>query len=176
MRDGVDFVQIREKDLPGRRLAQMVGEALRLTVGTKTQVLVNDRLDVALQAGAHGVHLPSQGLPAARVRAVVPPKFLVGVSTHGLEDAKAAEEAGADFIFFGPVFETRSKPGAPAVGLKALEAVARSVALPVFALGGVDATRVEDVAAAGARGIAAISAFHDPVRMAELLRAVASTR
>src|SRR5262249_8142625 len=103
IRDHVDIIQVREKDLGGRELFDLVCEVRYLASGTGTRILVNDRLDVALAAGVDGVHLPSNGLPAARVRPFV--KHL-GVSVHTLEEALAAEAAGADFILFGPVFES----------------------------------------------------------------------
>src|SRR5262245_8180214 len=116
--DHVDMIQVREKDLPGRELFDLVCRVRDLASGTSTRVLVNDRLDVALGAAVDGVHLPSNGLPAVRVRPFV--KSL-GVSVHTLEEALAAEVAGADFIVFGPVFET---PGKHSVGLEPLRTVA----------------------------------------------------
>src|SRR5262249_16065536 len=106
IRDHVDMIQIREKDLSGRRLFDLVCRVRDLASGTSTRVLVNDRLDVALGAAIDGVHLPSNGLPAARVRPFVK---LLGLSVHTLEEALAAEAVGADFIVFGPVFETPGK-------------------------------------------------------------------
>src|SRR5205809_84574 len=100
VRDGVDMIQVREKDLPALELFALVCKIRELAAGTKTRVLVNDRLDVALAAGADGVHLPSNGIPPDRVRPLVK---LVGVSTHTLEEAVNAENARADFIVFGPI-------------------------------------------------------------------------
>lgn len=151
--EGVDMIQVREKDLPGGELFDLVAKIRDLAAGTKTRVLVNDRLDVALAAGVDGVHLPSNGLPASRVRPLV--KFL-GVSTHTLEEALAAEIAGADFVVFGPVFGT---PGKNAVGLEPLRKVASGVKIPVLAIGGITLERVKDVLAAGAAGIAGIRLF-----------------
>src|SRR5262245_15285283 len=101
--EGIDMIQIREKDLPGRELFHLVGRVRDVAAGTKTRVLVNDRLDVALAAGLDGVHLPSNGLPAYRVRPLVK---LLGVSTHTVEEAVSAEKSRADFILFGPVFDS----------------------------------------------------------------------
>src|SRR5205809_4262139 len=108
---GVDMIQVREKDLPARELFELVCKVRDLAAGTKTRILVNDRLDVALAAGIDGVHLPGNGLPPDRVRRYVK---LLGVSTHTVEEALAAEQAGADFIVFGPIFDS---PGKNAVGL-----------------------------------------------------------
>ena len=151
--DHVDMIQVREKDLPARELFDLVCRVRDLASGTSTRVLVNDRLDIALGAGIDGVHLPSNGLPAARVRPFV--KSL-GVSVHTLEEALAAEVAGADFIVFGPVFET---PGKHAVGLAPLRTVASAVKIPVLAIGGITLKNAPAVLSAGASGIAGIRLF-----------------
>jgi thiamine-phosphate pyrophosphorylase len=169
---GVDFVQIREKDLGGRALEALVRQTLERARAGQTRVLVNERLDVALTAGADGVHLPAQGLPIAAVRRKAPRRFLVGVSTHSLEEAKRAEAEGADLMVFGPVFETTSKPGAPALGLDRLAEVVRQVKTPVYALGGVGPEQVRAVADAGAAGVAGISTFLTAETLARLLAAI----
>ena len=153
VREGVDMIQVREKDLPGGELFALVCRIRDLAGGTKTRVLVNDRLDVALAAGIDGVHLPANGLPAASVRPFVK---LLGVSVHTLEEAIAAESAGVDFIVFGPIFET---PGKTAVGLEPLRKVAASVKIPVLAIGGIKLEGAGDVLAAGAAGVAGIRIF-----------------
>src|SRR5438270_2748203 len=112
IREHVDMIQIREKDLAGRELFALVCRVRDLALSTSTRILVNDRLDIAIAAGVDGVHLPSNGLPAALVRPLV--KHL-GISVHTLEEALAAEAARADFIVFGPIFET---PGKRAVGVE----------------------------------------------------------
>jgi thiamine-phosphate pyrophosphorylase len=168
----VDFVQIREKDLGGRALEALVRRTLERARAGQTRLLVNERLDVALTAGADGVHLPAQGLPIAAVRRKVPRRFLVGVSTHSLEEAKRAEAEGADLMVFGPVFETTSKPGAPALGLDRLAEVVRQVKTPVYALGGVGPEQVRAVADAGAAGVAGISTFLTAETLARLLAAI----
>src|SRR6267142_1856771 len=119
--EGVDMIQVREKDLPGRELFDLVCAIRDLAAGTKTRVLVNDRLDIALAAAVDGVHLPGNGLPADRVRPLVK---LLGVSTHSVKEALEAEKAQADFILFGPVFDS---PGKAAVGLEPLKQVVSSV-------------------------------------------------
>src|SRR5262249_8327603 len=115
---GVDMIQVREKDMPARQLFDLVCEIRDIAAGTKTRVLVNDRLDVALAADIDGVHVPSNGLPAGRLRPLI---TLLGVSTHTIEEAIAAETAQANFIVFGPVF---GSPGKTAVGLEPLRKVA----------------------------------------------------
>ena len=155
VRDGVDMIQIREKDLPASELFQLVSRIRDIAAGTKTEVLVNDRLDVALATKISGVHLPAAGLPADRVRPFVK---LLGVSVHTLEEAVTAEHAGANFVVFGPVFDT---PGKSPVGLERLREVVASVTIPVLAIGGVNAQNVDDVLKTGARGFAAIRLFQE---------------
>lgn len=151
--DGVDLIQIREKDLPARELMELVSRVRDLAAGTKTRVLVNDRLDVAIAAGIAGVHLPGNGLPAGRVRGLV---STVGISVHSVAEAVQAEQAGVDFVVFGPVFDS---PGKTAVGLEALRNVASAVKVPVLAIGGITMMNAGEVLNAGAAGIAGIRLF-----------------
>jgi thiamine-phosphate pyrophosphorylase len=151
--DGVDMIQVREKDLHAGDLFELVCRIRDLAGGTATRILVNDRLDIALAAGVDGVHLPSDGLPADRVRPLVK---VLGISTHTLDEAVAAEKARADFIVFGPIFNT---PGKAAVGLEPLRRVAAAVQIPVLAIGGITAATIDSVVAAGAAGIAGIRLF-----------------
>jgi thiamine-phosphate pyrophosphorylase len=153
VRNGVDMIQIREKDLPARELYELACRIRGLAAGTKTRVLVNDRLDVALAAGTDGVHLPSAGLPPDRVRPFVK---LLGVSTHTIREAIEAEKAHADFIVFGPVFDS---PRKAAVGLEPLKGVVSSVNIPVLAIGGITSANAREVLNAGAAGIAGIRMF-----------------
>ena len=163
-RAGADLVQIRERRLDDRALLDLVRLAIQATSGTRTRVLVNDRADVALAGGAAGVHLRESSMAASRVRAVVPDKFLVGRSVHSLSAAREAEaDGGCDYLVFGTVFHSPSKPGGHgAAGVDALAEVCRAVRLPVLAIGGITEARVADVARAGAAGIAAIRLFADP--------------
>jgi thiamine-phosphate pyrophosphorylase len=162
---GVDWVQIREKDLSGRELLALAREAVAGGVGTR--VIVNDRVDVALAAGAAGVHLGRESLNARDVvgwcrGGNAPAEFVVGVSCHGLEEARAAEKAGASYIFFGPVFDTPSKRGmGEPQGVARLGEICRSVTIPVLAIGGVGEENAADCIRAGAAGIAAIRMFQD---------------
>ena len=165
-RAGVHLVQIRERDLDGGPLTRLVASCVEAVRGTQTRVIVNDRFDVALAAGAHGVHLRADSFAAPRVRARAPSPFLIGRSVHSGADAVAASEAGAvDYLIFGSVFETSSKPGRAPAGLAALAGVAAATRIPVLAVGGITAERIGDVMAAGASGVAAISMFDTPRRV-----------
>jgi thiamine-phosphate diphosphorylase len=161
-RAGVHLVQIREPDFSGCDLLRLVDAAVLAVEGTRARVLVNDRLDVALAAGAHGVHLRSDSVAASRVRAVAPPAFLIGRSVHSPEEAeRVARDGGLDYLIFGTVFSTSSKPGVDAAGAGPLGAVCAAVTLPVLAIGGMAPERLDAVAESGAAGLAAISLFAD---------------
>ena len=168
----IDWIQIREKDLPDRDLYNLVREAVARTRTTATKILVNGRTDIALAAGAHGVHLPSRGVSAAAVRKAAPDRFLVGVSCHTLAEVERAEREGADFVVFGPVFDTPFKRGyGPPAGITELQRVCGAVRIPVLALGGVTLANAPDCLSAGAAGIAGISivqgakSLADPVQL-----------
>jgi thiamine-phosphate pyrophosphorylase len=174
---GVDWVHIREKDLTAKELVSLTRQSLRIaaTLSAKRscaiRVLVNDRLDVAIAERADGVHLGEKSLPVREARRLLqsaPPKqdvglpFLVGVSCHSTDAAKAAEGDGADYLFFGPIFETPSKLafGRPQ-GLERLAQVCRTVAIPVIAIGGITLENAASCVKAGAAGVAAIRLFQE---------------
>jgi thiamine-phosphate pyrophosphorylase len=172
----IDLVQIREKNLSASVLYQLTASAAAITRGTATKLLANDRSDIALVAGADGVHLTTHSLPADVVRRTFGDEFLIGVSTHSLTEATVARDKGADFVVFGPVFETQSKAkgeyGEP-VGLRNLAQVAGELSpFPVLALGGLDLSKVADCIQAGAAGVAAIRMFGDPERLGEIVKNV----
>jgi thiamine-phosphate pyrophosphorylase len=173
LRGGVRAVQLREKDLPPRELYPLAQEMRRLTQRYSARLLINDRLDVADAVDADGVHLTTTSLPTEVARQLLGPTRLLGVSTHNAAEAHAAEVGGADFVVFGPVFYTPSKaPYGDPVGLAALRAVRAAVALPIFAIGGVNKANLDRVLAAGADGIAVISAViaaADPMSAAQEL-------
>lgn len=170
---GLRTVQLRETDLDARSLLDLARRLRALTARYGAQLLINDRVDVALAADADGVHVPAAGLPPEVVRRLIGPKRLLGVSTHAAAEAEAAGRAGADFVVFGPVYDTPSKRpyGAPQ-GLGALSEVCRRAAVPVVAIGGVTAAHVPEIRAAGATGVAVIRALleaEDPARATSAL-------
>ncbi|HET9478893.1 MAG TPA: thiamine phosphate synthase, partial [Pyrinomonadaceae bacterium] len=158
----IPLFQIREKSLRGRVLYELVTEAVKTTRGSASRVLVNDRFDIARAAGADGVHLTSLSLPVHVVREACGPEFLIGASTHSLETAREARDGGADFVVFGPVFETESKHVyGPPQGLEKLQRVTRALqGFPVLAIGGVNLDNADRCFAAGASGFAGISWFN----------------
>ncbi|HVF49931.1 MAG TPA: thiamine phosphate synthase [Pyrinomonadaceae bacterium] len=169
----VTLVQLREKLLRPRVLYELTERAARLTEGSATSLLVNDRADIARAAGASGVHLTTQSLDAAVVRQTFGKDFLVGVSTHTLAEATAARDGGADFAVFGPVFDT---PAKRATGLGQLRAAAHALApFPLLALGGITLENARDALRAGAHGIAAIRLFADAQNLSQVVRAFDST-
>jgi thiamine-phosphate pyrophosphorylase len=171
---GIDLLQIREKNLSARVLYQLAESVAGIMRGSATKLLVNDRSDVASAAGADGVHLAGNSLPPDVIRRAFGPEFVIGVSTHSLREATAAKESGADFVVFGPVFETESKRqfGKP-LGLEQLQKVASAVApLPVLALGGVELENVTACLRAGSRGVAAIRMLNDPKKLDRIVNTV----
>jgi len=173
---GVDWIQIREKVLPGRELISLARETLAASAGTRTRILVNDRLDVALAARATGVHLGGESLPVRAVTAwrdsgsmSAGNDFLVGASCHSLTHAQFAEREGADYAIFGPVFATPSKASfGPPQGITRLREVCGQVHVPVLAIGGVNAENAAECLRAGAAGIAAIRMFQETKSLEEL--------
>jgi thiamine-phosphate pyrophosphorylase len=162
-RAGIHLIQIRERDMPDGALLTLVTQAVEAVRGTRTRILVNDRVDVALAAGAHGVHLRGDSVPAYRVRAVAPSPFLVGRSVHTREEIEqAAAEGAVDYLLFGTVFETASKPDRPSAGLAVLtENIKVAARLPMLAIGGITLDTVGRLRDSGCAGFAAIGQFAD---------------
>ena len=157
---GVDLIQIREADLEDRALIHLVAEAVEATNATPTRIVVNDRFDLALSAGAAGVHLKETSVPAARIRPHVPAGWLIGRSIHDVDEGRrVTAEPGLDYVVMGTVFSTDSKPGQAPVGLEALKRVTQALQVPVLAIGGVTPERLPDLEISGASGLAAIGLF-----------------
>ncbi|HTN70481.1 MAG TPA: thiamine phosphate synthase [Methylomirabilota bacterium] len=156
---GVRSVQLREKDLSGKELFALAEQTRKLCQRFHALLFVNERIDVALAVEADGVQLGNASIPIEVARELLGPRKIIGVSTHSLEEAKGAEQSGADFILFGPVYFTPSKAtyGAPQ-GLPALKKIVDKTSLPVYAIGGLKPENVEDVMRTGSRGVALISA------------------
>jgi thiamine-phosphate pyrophosphorylase len=155
---GAVAVQLREKDLGGRDLLRLAEELRAVTRAAGAPLLVNDRVDVALAAGADGVHLPGGGLPIGEARRLLGPDARIGTSAHAAEAARGAAGAGTDFVVFGPVYATPSKLRyGPPQGLAALAAAARAAGgVPVLAIGGIEPERVGECVRAGASGVAVV--------------------
>ena len=174
---GVRFFQLRMKTLETGKLHEMASVLCPLVQKGGGIFIVNDRVDVAKAVGADGVHLGQEDLPLADARAILGPGRLIGISTHNLVQATEAEAGGADYIGFGPIFRTATKENPdPVVGVAGLREVRARVRIPIVAIGGITAKNAGDVRAAGADGIAVVSAVlaaPDPqAAIAELLRAI----
>ena len=165
---GVEYIQLREKDLTPRALEQLARKAMGVLGGSQTRLLINSRIDVAVACGAHGVHLPANDLAASEVRAIFAragkSEPVIGVSTHSASDVASAEAHGASFAVFGPVFEKSGS--ANRKGLEQLRRIChRSEAaqppMPVWALGGITLENAQQCVAAGAAGIAGIRLFQE---------------
>jgi thiamine-phosphate pyrophosphorylase len=172
---GADWIQVREKHLSSRELADLVEQSVRVAPAP-CRILVNDRLDVACAVGAGGVHLTEKSISVADARKFVrqrglPSSFLVGASTHSLDSARAAADSGANYVIFGPVFATPSKAGyGSPQGIERLAEVCRSVSIPVLAIGGITPENAGECHDAGAAGIAAIRLFQDAADLPAVVR------
>jgi thiamine-phosphate pyrophosphorylase len=157
---GVKAVQLREKDLSGRDLFSLAESSHTLCQAYDAALFINDRIDVAMAVDAAGVQLSKASLPIVTARALLGPQKIIGVSTHSLQDAKEAEQAGADFVLFGPVYFTPSKAayGDPQ-GLPALKTIVANISLPVYAIGGIKPENIDSTKKLGVRGVALISAI-----------------
>jgi thiamine-phosphate pyrophosphorylase len=169
--DGVDLVQIREKALTAKLLFELVSEAVAISRTTSSLVLVNDRADIAVTAGADGVHLPETSFPPNIIRSAFGTELVIGVSTHSLKSAETSARSGADFVFFGPVFDTPGK--GTALGTDSLRDICAALdPFPVIALGGVDKDNLERALATGSAGVAAIRSLNERESRMSILRRV----
>ncbi len=157
---GVKAIQLREKDLSGRDLFSLAEKVGKLCQAYNAALFINDRIDVALAVDAAGVQLSQTSLPIVTTRALLGPQKIIGASTHSLQEAREAEQNGADFVLFGPVYFTTLKTayGAPQ-GLPALKTIVDNISLPVYAIGGIKPENIESTNKLGVRGVALISAI-----------------
>ena len=169
---GVRLVQLREKDLKGRALFALALEFRRRTEAAGALLIINDRLDIALAAGADGVHLGQDDLPVSAARSLGS-ELIIGASTHSLEEALAAQDAGASYVNIGPIFATLTKEGATPLGPEMIDRIAPKLRLPWTTMGGIKKTNIDQVVSRGAKHpavITAVTAAPDPTAAARELR------
>lgn len=183
---GADWIQIREKHMLTRELFDLTRDSVAAPqnvsddFSNRARVFVNDRLDVALAAATNGVHLGGASIPVADTvnwcrSGHAPPDFAIGTSCHSLDDARAAERAGASYVFFGPVFDTPSKRNfGPPQGLEHLSEVCAAVNIPVIAIGGINKGNAASCIRAGAAGVAAIRLFQEALEGGALRNFIAN--
>jgi thiamine-phosphate pyrophosphorylase len=171
---GADVIHIRERQFDDRSLLVFAEEVIQAVRPAGTRVVLNDRIDIALASGADGAHLKSDGPPAAEVRRIVPDGFAIGRSVHSAAEALAAQNGGGcDYLFFGTVFHSASKPdNHHLAGIDGLREVCAATSLPVIAIGGISLARIPAVLSAGAAGIAAISLFADAADIAQMTASI----
>lgn len=165
------MLQLREKDLPTRTLLAWAKEIMQYAERHQIPFLVNDRVDVVMATGAHGVHLRGDSLPVEKARNCLGPDRLIGVSVHSADEAVEREKEGANFVVLGPIFDTPSKRayGAP-LGMSVLEETCHRCQIPIFAIGGINLTRVSDIKKTGASGVAVISSIFQSSRPPEIVK------
>lgn len=171
---GVPSIQLRERDLPTGELLQLAQEIRSITTSYAVPLILNDRVDLVLALNLVGVHLRGNSLPVSAVRRLIGPDRLIGISTHSVEEVRRANHDGADYVIFGPIFDTPSKRsfGAP-LGLDLLADACRRSSIPVFAIGGITRERVRDVRHAGAHGVAVSGALLTRDDIGEAVRELA---
>jgi thiamine-phosphate pyrophosphorylase len=160
-RAGARIVQYRDKNSTRKEILETAGKIREITRDFNSLFIVNDYIDIALICGADGVHLGQDDVPIRRAREITPDGFIIGVSTHSLEQAIEAEKAGADYIGVGPVFATPTKENYAPIGLSVVKEVIKSVNIPVVAIGGIDIDSIEELVEIGVRNVAMVRAFQE---------------
>ena len=156
---GAPAIQLRERDLPAKELVTLAREVQAVMASRRSQLLINDRVDVALTMEGVGVHLRSDSLPVSVARQLLGAQRLLGISVHAVEEAVRVESQGVDYIVLGPIYETPTKQMfGPPLGIQTLEKACRLVRIPIIGIGGVTAARVREMRSAGAFGVAVITA------------------
>ena len=160
-RGGASLVQLREKSMPPREFYEQAREAVAVALRCGVQLLINDRVDIALAVRATGVHLGQDDMPPEAARSLLGPEAVIGYSTHNIEQAVAATKLPIDYVAIGPIFATTTKTDtAPILGLEGLRTVRQAIgAIPLVAIGGITSANAADVIAAGADSVAVISAL-----------------
>jgi len=162
IKGGADVVQLRHKTLPRDELLELARRLRELVVSNDRLFVVNDHLDIALLAAADGVHLGPDDLGVASARRVASDRLLIGASASSVEAARQAVEEGADYLGSGPAFTTPIKTEKKVIGPAGIAAITQAVRIPVFAIGGIDASNAADCIRAGAAGVAVVRAATDP--------------
>ena len=168
---GVDIMQLRAKNLPLAEIATLAGELHAETSAAGVPLVINDHAEIAREVGAEGVHVGQEDRSVAKVRAIAGERCFVGKSTHSLEQAKRAVAEGADYIGWGPLFATPTKPDYVPIGLEEIEAVHAAVQIPIFCIGGIKLENLPEVIAAGARRVVIVSGLLQAGDIAEYARA-----
>ncbi len=170
LRGGIRIVQLRDKEMSSRRYYETACELKKLCDKYNALFIVNDRVDIAMAAGADGVHLGQDDMPLAYARKILGPEFILGVSTSSIEQAMAAQENGADYIGFGPIFRTTTKDAGRSIGLQPLKDVRAKLKLPIAAIGGINPDNAYSVLEAGADMLAVVSSVLTQGRVENLAR------
>jgi len=168
---GVPAIQLRERDLTAKELVTLAREVQAMMTSRRSQLLINDRIDVALALEGVGVHLRSNSLPVSVARQLLGAQRLLGISVHAVEEAVQVESQGVDYIVLGPIYETPTKQlFGPPLGIQTLEKACRLVRIPIIGIGGVTAARVREMRCAGAFGVAVITAVLGAVNVESAAR------
>ena len=157
---GADLLQLRDKACDGGHLVAYARAAVQSLAGTRSKLIVNDRVDIALASGAAGVHLGQEDMDYVDARRIAGPDLLIGISTHSIEQAVASEKAGADYIGCGPTFPSQTKSFEAFPGTQFLSQVANQISIPAFAIGGIDGNNLDEVLRTGCTRVAISSAIH----------------
>jgi len=179
VKGGVDVIQVREKELPDEELIPIAAEAQALCGRLGALLIVNDRPQVAMQAGADGVHVGQEDMPPDEVRSLVGDEMVIGLSTHTPDEIDAVDASLVDYIGVGPVHATPTKPGRGAVGLELVRHAVAHAQVPFFAIGGIDLENLPSVSAAGAERVCVLRAIGDaqsPEHAARALRGLLTER
>ncbi len=166
---GLDMVQVREKDLLGKPLLELSEKVVDICQGSRCQVFINGRFDVALASGSDGVHLGHDSIPSKVVRDVIEDKLMIGISIHSVKEANEAHKSGADFAFLGTIFKTPSKEGVKPLGVDKLKESASQCQIPLYAIGGINETNLDLMKGIGVEGVAMISGIINAKSLEKLI-------